>query len=369
MDPARMPPSKYLEHVKGVLCERQLRRMRPYDELAGLRTELVGGAPYAHVVDERRYREFLCTSRHLKPEDVEQIIAKEKEVEHYFLSGISDTETRMHNAGAFARRLLPDHAQLLDGVPLGVAPLTYVHGGAIAVPSGGHVVIVSTALYCLQYWLVWLKLLVDLARRDAVLMRRLSAALPDLAQHILGDVPATGHFLYFVHYAASSEAMASPLSNRERWLAEVFILLHEYAHIVLGHTDAMRKWTPEAALRPAELRERRAMQQQFEYEADALAAAALQRVVYEEPLEPLQAVDEILDTLNGLFLLFYLGERTSQVPADLSTHPPALERWRRALAGYLSDTAVKPAEIDDIVNTFLLHNEVALRLRHENADV
>jgi hypothetical protein len=88
IDPKTMTPSEYIRFVQARAEESQLCRFREGDAEAGLRTELVNGIPYAHIQDEERYRHFLRTSRHLAPDEVDQILVKDKEVEKYYLDRI-----------------------------------------------------------------------------------------------------------------------------------------------------------------------------------------------------------------------------------------------------------------------------------------
>jgi hypothetical protein len=362
VDSSSMTPEQYLRFVQAAAEKSQLDRFRRNDEVSGLRTESVSGIPYAQIEDEGRYRRFLETSRHLTTHDVDQILVKEKEAEKLFLEGLAQYSTRLLNADEFAKSLLRQEATKLVGVPLGVAPLTYLYGGAMPVPAGGNIVVISVSFFSLLYWMTWISLLLQ-GLKDTKHLRRLCAALPDLARHIVGDSPATGQFMYFGWSVVGSDALTDDKTNRRVWLAEVFLILHEYAHILKGHTDAMRDWIPEESLREEQLLERRELQRRLEFEADAFAADALKGVLFSPPLDPGTVYEEVIDALNRLFLLFHFAESESHAAPKGSTHPPAVERWKRVLVTYVDDTPTTEDQIDEIVRTYMAIYHVATEIR------
>ena len=103
INPNTMTPQEYLRFVQANAVESQLGRFRKNDAETGLRTESVNGIPYAYIQDEEHYRSFLRTSRHLTPDEVDKILAKDKEVEKYYLDGVANYSTRLYNASDFAK--------------------------------------------------------------------------------------------------------------------------------------------------------------------------------------------------------------------------------------------------------------------------
>jgi hypothetical protein len=361
---ASMTPQDYLQFLKQRATQDQLKRFQVSDKLTGLRTELVNGVPYGRIEDEATYRNFLRTSRHLSNDEVDRILEKEKEVEQFFLAGVEDASTRLREAGEFSRNcLLPEDKPRLDAVPIGVAPLSYFKAGASPVPSGGDVIVLSVSLSFILYWDAWIKILRNQSLKSQAEGRRLLASLPDLARHVLGGSPATGRLMYHVLSAAESAEFKDERVNRIRWLVEVFVILHEYGHIIKGHTESMRGWKEESALTENELLERRRRQREWEFEADDFAAKAMQSVVYTPPLDPDSLHDEILDAFNHLFLLFHFAESESQVLPEDSTHPPAVDRWRRILRAYLDDHEGAMTPVDQIVDMGLILYELSREVR------
>src|ERR1044072_7990399 len=156
---------------------------------------------------------------------------------------------------------------------------------AMPVPAGCDVVVITAAFSHLQYWMSWTRLIFLPEMIGQAEATKLLKSLPALARHIVGDSPATGQYMYYVDLASETDVFKSDEIDRQTWLAEVFLVLHEYAHIIEGHTNARRGWPPENSLTPEQRLERRATQQQNEFEADRYAANALKQVVYQPPLE------------------------------------------------------------------------------------
>ena len=217
-------------------------------------------------------------------------------------------------------------------VPVGFAHTKLLEAGAIPVPSGGNVVLISTKIQMVRHWLACLAAILDLeplkSRASARVCysdsekRKIIRLLPDLAQSITDAQP-------FAKLLLLTQTILPILNEFEIQLAgqlmEQFIILHEFGHIALGHTDRIREFRKHGtAISNEEIQVRL----QLELEADRFAGDALRD----------SSPEGMAFGLDGFFSLLHFVEQTYQGGRPL-IHPPASARYQTALEAFLEKKA------------------------------
>ena len=230
-----------------------------------------------------------------------------------------------------ALKMTGTHAQKLSGIPVGRVPLRNAKAAAIRSPSGGAVVLLNGGLELqLEYFITcWEAMRTRCPPAPTEIpSREAQEALVGIGM-IVSDaeiVPAERQektpFLYSL-LAGKNDAYFSSLLHVNH--AEIFVLLHEYGHIVLGH---------HATCEVSELHLGRDVSvQQFNYSqecefaADEFACDALSKAFGGDPTKL------IIYTVGISFLFMYFELRDIWKSVDYSsegrTHPPPAERWAR----------------------------------------
>jgi hypothetical protein len=209
----------------------------------------------------------------------------------------------------------------------------YFSAGAAPAPFGGDVILLSSGLLYLRFWLAWMSILLKPSQEPETAKDLLLHALPDLAMQILAFRPFAKFTLFLEMANRRTDVMLGEELQNRAWLAESFIILHEFGHIALGHTDQVRNWKPGHLLTTKQLAQRRSLQRQWELEADGFAAEALGGIT---PVEDMAAA------FDAVFQLFRCREEFECKSSDVDTHPTARQRHTQVMARFLD---LKPEEV------------------------
>lgn len=209
--------------------------------------------------------------------------------------------------------LVGDRHRGLKGVPVGIAPIPLFNAGAGAVPSGGEIVILNEGLWALDTILAHFE---SVTSTGGVDFTHRAIPLSDIVRALSGGSPVAGIDQRPFLDPAKEENLA-----RIRFFLLMFVLLHEYGHISLGHVETLRQWPPDSSLNREELLLRRAEMREWEHAADRWAASLIAHVCKTGPHLEGTAY------LGHLFGILHLAHRlTMKADLQVATHPDGLAR-------------------------------------------
>lgn len=217
----------------------------------------------------------------------------------------------------------------LDGTPVGELAGSAWDAGAAPAPCEGDIVVISSAV--LHYYL-WVRRFMEIQQLVIGGRQEFNIALayqPDLA-NLLFETP--GHDEHRAYSSLLLPGLETIEIDRDALFAGTalgihFLILHEFAHVVLGHTDRYREHCAESCtLSPEDFLV-------LEYEADAFALSTI-RAGYN--LTPNQ-------TKLMLWYLFSLLHFTEPKGEASGRHPSAVSRLNE-LGGKGEDLVTYGAE-------------------------
>jgi hypothetical protein len=105
--------------------------------------------------------------------------------------------------------------------------------------------------------------------------------------------------------------------------AEMFLLAHEYAHLVCGHLYDEREWPPQLRLAMQRepgmaLQARNLIRQSQEFEADTMALRIVKSILSNRTTS-LEA-DFVFGGIGAMFSLSYIVERLARSELDYEQH-------------------------------------------------
>ena len=351
----KMSPSQYIEfldHQAKLAFEKAFLNHAKN----GLGLKWVSGVPVGVVTDPEKYKTHLIRTTNCD-ERFAQLEIESLELqgpEHFGEQVLRCRDVVSQCAATISDR--PDlHEFKFSKVPVDLTILPFFNAGAGPVPKGGDIVLVHQGLMWLDTWMScwhlcsWNDQILD---RDSEMMI-IRASLPALARTILGIAEPKDGFV-----AIKLTAISALMNMEQQLLAFIaesyawqFILLHEFGHIALGHTQTLRRWRPEHELSRAKLAARRAEMREFESAADLFAVKHFPPPAMRRSGSTLKpAYDLLVPVLAALFGLFRLGEQPQDGDdrdddhrdGPGSDHPPAAERFRDVLAAFKLSVDLKP---------------------------
>jgi len=211
----------------------------------------------------------------------------------------------------------PGHEHL-QAVPVGVPMIDYLNAGAHPVPNGGNAILMNFGLCFLHDYFI--SFLQTQQRHAGSLPPGAIGGLARLAKAIFGDPENRTEFLPAFPRSLQADAEIALQSRIKMALACLFILLHEYGHIALGHTDELRKWPRLYRLAASELQEYCGVMRGWEFEADRFAFDVLsgKMAVPGTPLPGTRTLNMVMSDVFGIMALA-IGSKTAESPDD--THP------------------------------------------------
>lgn len=319
------------------------------------------------LYDEFKDDEYLLAHQTLTAIDIEQSLVRIKEQ-----FGITDEEANRYRtlveqvhspSKAFrgvvveylnfgARKLLKPHYPKLPDIIVAQLPSRELNGFAIAAPSGNRIIILNSGVIFSIGAFVRTALCVYSWHMKDYVSREFSqgtfaAALIAVAEYVAsGDVEFLKPALNTI--TLNSRPLYDPV-YRFAHMTELFIILHEYGHVLLGHLDQSKITNSKIAsfdiLRLTD-------SQIHEYEADAFAYNILcdgLRRSGNSKAKP--------DAALGPGLLFKLFELCDAItgPVASDTHPLARDRWNKIarLASLHSYPESIAAHLDDLFGTVM----------------
>jgi len=324
-----------LDHIHSTQL-RKLKRLFQVGENINLILRLQSGDPDGGPFDfdEVQVRNFFLNMGHSESQCTSL-------VEEFKKGGVGSITKEMQNARQWKSRdleklaegckeLVSDEDGRLNRTAIGQAPIWYVNGTSIPAPDGRDVVVINSGLEFLEFWVYRLMMFeqgmlkggLDEALEN---MKRFGLKLPALSKSIL-NIP--GRYLseddkdLFSIVFPKGEIFRQEGRGRALVL-RMFIVLHEYGHVLLGHTDWYRKWRREGVEVNSILT---STLHDFEYVADGFAIDALAKMKL--PNSDLRRITFCF------FSLLHLAEYNLPEVEILNlrvTHPTAVKRLKNAL--------------------------------------
>ena len=298
--------------------------------MAGLRTYFQDGVPVTAIADERQYRAYL-RARGLSDEAIEEQLRFELSIPlETSIAGIASFQERLQNLRDWCLDRVPEYAEVLAKVPYDAMHVGHFQAFAAPGPTAGGVILYSSGSSFLWQWISWIMMLTNETKTPIdptfATQKELLRSLPDLAEHIVHGTPCRAMIRFIALMSVHFDALYEDRLENRVWFADAFVMLHEFAHIALGHTDRSRAWLTEPSRDEEELRARRELARTYELDADMFAA---ERLWHTEPIEDVYAA------IIAVTSLFRLAEEEGVVPDGFETHPAAVERFRRMAMRYL----------------------------------
>lgn len=237
---------------------------------------------------------------------------------------------RIQNLRERALEMMGTEAQPLLRVPVGRVPLASLNAAAIRSPSGGAVILLHAGLELqLEYFITcWEAMRTRCPPAPTErLSREAEEALIGIGMVVSEstiDPAKLRENAPFLFSLLSGENDAYFRSLLHVLHAEVFVLLHEYGHIALGHHTAAA--THELHLGQVSV-ERFTYDQEREFAADKFACDVLARAHRGDSSNLIYKVVSI----GFLFMYFELMDiwKSVDYSSEGQTHPPPAERWGR----------------------------------------
>jgi hypothetical protein len=244
-----------------------------------------------------------------------------------------------------ARSLLEEsERQALSDIPVGIVHLPLANAARLRVPSGGYVIVVGYGM---------------IAGLNVAFRNLYDVLLRIFGMHFLGPAYFQEQKRLAVNFGATlrrqlwldAEAVhdIAQLPARQSlwvwtlsWSAQLFVILHEFAHVLLRHNDPK---PPHPSDEKDEHHKFIVQNHDQEFQADAFAANRLRRLAREN-------ARLFRDLHTGLPMLFYLLHMAHKLygleSADGGTHPGSLERLDRVceIAWGVSDRMSLPEAQD-----------------------
>lgn len=223
-------------------------------------------------------------------------------------------------------QILGSDREKVSKIPVGLLPTRLINASTIRTPRNGSVILLDSAvLYSLPF-LLRSYFALDSWRTSDPFCRDHSEE--EFAQTIilLAYFCASGN----VNYLKQAPALKCPsipdydeTTTYFAFQTEIFILLHEYAHVISGHLNSGINSIHIGKSIPVEIYTKAQFQ---EFEADRFAISKI--VEYSKGES--KATDNIVGP-SLLFCLFGLVEAIFKKKGRFLpyTHPPAVERWKR----------------------------------------
>ena len=207
--------------------------------------------------------------------------------------------------------------------------LPYLNAGAHPVPKGGNAILMN-------YGLSWLYDFFNLVRaqqqnNSGLLPKDSINELSRLAKAIFGDETNRKEFITAFPRSIAIDPDISLRSRIKMAMACLYVLLHEYGHIALGHTEDLRKWPRLESLPKDKLHDYCDIMRKWEYEADKFAYDILcgEHAELGTPVPGQRFADMTVTDVFGIMGLAAGIEKRAEAPGD--THPAPKNRLFRLL--------------------------------------
>ena len=329
---ASLSPQQFALQYQRVSAERLCAEINHSSPSSGLSALLMDGVVHLRVKDREALRRSLSEGVGLSHRAAEQVL--ELFEAHGADEGWRGFDALIAESRRMCAPVLLDHAAIFDATPVVHVAEDFLQAGAHPVPAGGNVITINQGLFSAPFWVAALKRIVwgqrfGLSRTDR---EELLAGLPPLSPLVMRGARGAVARPEILEYQEKIRALRQGKNlDIDEAFPQLFVLLHEFGHIALGHTAEIRSWPslPEIQRqRTLDLLER---SRQLEHEADRFAAGRI------GPLLPARESAQVgLAFFFGMLHAHELYE--TQAPLESRTHPPALQRFEHAIAEVCDDS-------------------------------
>jgi len=235
---------------------------------------------------------------------------------------------------------LPEHESKALSVPIGLLPITDLNGCAVRTPRGGTIIVINHGLITFVSKILESYLALSSWDSDTPYCKHHSKR--DNASTIVGIanylIRGDGPWMSSIAKTAlcPSQHAYEQLHDAFCYFAEVFVLLHEYGHVCLGHLDPNN--TSHSRITQAPGVETYNTSQLQEFEADEFAFKVMLKSIEDSDSRPQMLPSDLALPIGVLLKFFELCELWSLTKVSHSeklTHPSGKARWEkiRPLAG------------------------------------
>ncbi len=289
--------------------------------------EVRDGFPFLSRVDESGMRADLLNGGYTAT-DVDNYMAAvlSPKFNERNRRGFERLQQRVLSCKRIAAALWGDRERYLERLPVGVAWVPYLNAGAFPVPGGGDAILLNMGLSYMYDYYICFDQMGNALYKDPTA----TVTIIKLARAVFGSRTDRVAFVTAFPRSLAADSSASLSARIQMAMGTLFVLLHEYGHIALGHTSEFRKWERDALLTEPDLKARRLKQREWEYEADAFAFDVLSgkrgNAGAPAPGEGFRN-----NSVGRFFGLLGLGTEPSDVEYLLRSHPTGRERMFRLL--------------------------------------
>lgn len=260
--------------------------------------------------------------------------------------------------------LTADELTLVSEVPVGIVHAPWLNAARLPVPAGGHIIEINYALFCG----------LNIGFREILWVMQaffqpqfFSTANEFVQRYVQIFLPISRvirhQFLYDTsvpfHFRKIDVPMSGLMAGSWSICAQLFVLLHEFGHVVLNHDDV---YAPATDARPVEAQDLKDQKYRQEFEADAWAAEKIRDLPAGLP-HPV-SIEQMKTALSILFYIFEMA--TTLCPGefnDETAHPRPVDRLRgiTRIAFDLEPEALP--QVDDLSRVHSAFEQVASILR------
>lgn len=328
-----LSPTEFALHVQRRSIEVAASQINEISESSGVCAAVVDGNLCIRVTDGVTAHRALRRAG-LSNEEVEELTRTLTANPSEDWSNFRGLVAQIHN---YCRPVLDDEIPVFSETPVVACALSFFNAGASPAPGTGNIITINIGLFESALWPLALERTLEgkqlgLTKRQrqeiAAMLPALAVVLMEGADAMYRDPALLTVTSDVAALVGGREIKVTPLTG----FSQAFVLLHEYGHIIKGHTDEIRDWPPAGELISQRHTDLLARSRSMEFEADAFAS---------ERCERLFGGDATRTGLMLLFLLFHAHwHLTKQKPAELRTHPPPRERYEAAMSFVRSESGI-----------------------------
>jgi len=250
-----------------------------------------------------------------------------------------------------ALEMVPANVGQLGMVPVGLLPTRQLNACAVPTPTGGAVIVLDHAVVLLMMTLIRLTRAFATYDQPQPFTRAQPWEAYGLALVALAKYCLTGRGSYLAPFepVVTFSDMKDPDQTTISWsfVAELFILLHEYGHVALNHLDRSR--TDILVLTASVPIYQYTKSQQQEFDADAYALRCLLQHGSARNIKDKDLAFAIGTLLNFFDLCDAIRTLSRQTASE--THPAGWDRWA-AIRNAVSITSTALAHVTVLEVTF-----------------
>ena len=236
-----------------------------------------------------------------------------------------------------------------DKVAIGLADISILNAGVRVVPKKGECILFNHGIGMIPMWFACCRQAgeVYLRTNDSGSIFNQLVGTAAIAIRMNNNWYVTG-INRFSHNLIHSDSLKYELQRRLWDVAILFVILHEFGHIILGHSELLRKWGNISSWTEKEKEKRFRKMRTAEKEADIFALDLLIEKVNAKELLKFNHKPTIyssipqLEAICILFSSFHIVESNKDLAdANKRTHPTSIERLDNILKHVANKYLVK----------------------------